>query len=270
VRGALAAQLRAAAKSARRDRQGVVQCSALPERHLAPACSAAQPPLRLRAASPETELDPTVLHRRVAALDSVAPRREGPVVPEMVVLRLLAGWTAAALESALLRAAWAVPKAVVWRPTAARQMARPSARLAARVRRLAGPVVSAAQAAEVPQQEVAAWDVAEGARVVAARGEAEAPQPAVAWVWAELPPEVVRQQEARDAAAVPLRAVPVVRVAEPRAARPSAVPWVFRRDQALPWPAPQSAVRFALAMQCLRIALPLALSWQAVRDEVLS
>jgi hypothetical protein len=258
-----------------------VQCSALPERHLAPACSAAHPPLRLWAASPETELG------------SAALRREGPAVPKMVVLRLLAGWTAATLESALLQAAWTVPKAVAWHRAAAREMARSSARLAARVRRLAGPVVSAAaaalrleelagwdavaapqpaerDAAEVPQQEVAAWDVAEGARVVAARGEAEVPQPAVAWVWAELPPEVVRQQEARDAAAVPLRAVPVVRVAEPRAARPSAVPWVFRRDQALPWPAPQSAVRFALAMQCLRIALPLALSWQAVRDEVLS
>jgi len=73
--------------------------------------------------------------------------------------------------------------------------------------------------------------------------------------------EVARQPAARDAAAVPLRgavlpAVPGVRVAEPRAARPSAVLWVFRRDQALPWPAPQPEVRFARAMQCLQIALP--------------
>ena len=84
-------------------------------------------------------------------------------------------------------------------------------------------------AAEVSQQEVAAWDVAEGAQEVAARDEAEAPQPAVAWVGAAaLPPEAVRQQEARGAAAVPLRgavlqAVPDAPVVEPRAAHPSAV-----------------------------------------------
>jgi hypothetical protein len=121
-------------------------------------------------------------------------------------------------------------------------------------------VAVAWDAAVAPQQEVAAWDVA------------EAPRQAVAWVGAAaLPPEAVRQLEARDAAAVQRRgAVPDVRVAEPRAARPSAVPWVFRRDQALPWPAPQPAVRFVPAMQCLQIALPSALSWQAVRDEVLS
>ena len=116
-----------------------------------------------------------------------------------------------------------------------------------RARRLAGRVVSAGQAAalplvepaawgaleapqqaerdaaEVPQQEVAVWDVAEGAREVAARDAAEAPQPAVAWVGAAaLPPE------ARGAAAVPLwgavlQAVPDAPVVEPRAAHPSAV-----------------------------------------------
>ena len=140
-------------------------------------------------------------------------------------------------------------------------MARPSAGLAARARRLAGPVVSAAQAAVLPPEEPAGWDAAVVPQQVA-----------VAWVGAAaLPPEAVRQLEARDAAALPRRgAVPDVRVAEPRAARPSAVLWVFRRDQALPWPAPQPAVRFAPAMQRLQIALPSALSWQAVRAEVLS
>jgi hypothetical protein len=163
---------------------------------------------------------------------------------------------------------------------------------------LAGPVVSAAQAAvlpleepavlpleepavrdavEAPQQVAVAWDAAVvPQQEVAAWDVAEAPRQAVAWVGAAaLPPEAVRQLEARDAAAVPrrgevLRAVPDVPVAEPRAARPSGVLWVFRRDQALPWPAPQPAVRFAPAMQCLQIALPSALSWRAVRDEVLS
>jgi hypothetical protein len=144
-----------------------------------------------------------------------------------VVLHPPAVPTAAAL--ARLQAGWAAPKVLVLH----RASARSSAGFAVRARRLAEPAVSAAQAAEAPQQE--AW----------------------------------------DAAAVPLpgavlRAVPGVPAVEPRAARPSAVPWVFRRDQALPWPAPQPAVRFARAMQCMQIALPSALSWQAVRDEVLS
>jgi hypothetical protein len=71
---------------------------------------------------------------------------------------------------------------------------------------------------------------------------------------AVLRPEVVRQ-EARGAAAVRLRVVPDVRVARPWVL-PSAGPWVFHRDQPLPWPAPRPAVRFAHAMQCLQIALP--------------
>jgi hypothetical protein len=217
----------------------------------------------LRAVSPETELD------------SRALRREGSALPKVLVLYPLAVRTAA-LESALPQAGWAAPLAIVWRRAAAREMARPSAGLAARARRLAGPVVSAAQAAVLPPEEPAGWDaavvpqqvaVAWDAAVapqqeVAAWDVAEAPRQAVAWVGAAaLPPEAVRQLEARDAAAVPLRgavlrAVPDVRVAEPRAARPSAVPWVFRRDQALPWPAPQPVVRFARAMQGLQIALP--------------
>ena len=82
---------------------------------------------------------------------------------------------------------------------------------------LEAPQPAERDAAEVSQQEVAARD------------EAEAPQPAVAWVGAAaLPPEAVRQQEARGAAAVPLRgavlqAVPDAPVVEPRAAHPSAV-----------------------------------------------
>jgi hypothetical protein len=143
------------------------------------------------------------------------------------------------------------------------QLEESAARDAVEAPQPAGPDVE-----EVPQQEVAVWDVAEGAR--AAPGEAVVPQPAVAWVGAAvLPPE------ARDAAAVPLRgavlrAVPDARVVEPRAAGPLEVPWVFHRDQALPWPAPQPAEWFARAMQGLRIALPSAQSWQAVGGEVVS
>jgi hypothetical protein len=120
------------------------------------------------------------------------------------------------------------------------------------------PAASAQQEPALPLEELAAR--ARRLAVPAAWDAVEAPRPvAVARAW--VGEEAVRQQEARDAAAVPLRgavlrAVPDARAVEPRAAGPSAVPWVFRRDQALPWPAPQPAVRFARAMQCLQIALP--------------
>jgi hypothetical protein len=122
------------------------------------------------------------------------------------------------------------------------------------------PAASAQQEPALPLEESAAWDAAEPQQEAVARGVVEVPRPeevARAWVGEE----AVRQLGARDAAAVPLRGavlreVPDVRVAEPRAAGPLEVPWVFRRDQALPWPAPQPAVRFARAMQCLQIALP--------------
>ena len=218
--------------------------------------------------------------------------------PAMAAHPRLRQW-AAGLDSAALRLAQ-LALAIVLRPLAVRMVrmaiashppaesapegARSSAEFAVRARRLAGPVVLAAQAA-LPLE--AAWDAVEAPpkaerdaaqvppREVVAWAEAEARQQAVARVGAAaLPPEAVLQQEARDAAAprreAVLRAVPDAPVAGPRGARPSAVPWVFRRDQALPWPAPQPAVRFARAMQSLRIALPSALSWQAVRDEVLS
>jgi hypothetical protein len=239
-----------------------VQRSEQPERHSAPECSAvvlrcaavtaAYPDLRLRVVSPETELDSRALRRR-----------------------------AAALGSAVLRVGWAMPEAIVWCPAAVREMARSSAEVAVQALRSAGPVVSAAQAAALPLEGPAAWDAVEAPQQVAAAWDAEVvPQQVAAWDAAAAPqqvaaargavevpqPEAVarasgeeaaRRQEARDAAAVPLRgAVPDARAAEPRAARPSAVPWVFRRDQALPWPAPQPAVRFARATQCLRIALP--------------
>jgi hypothetical protein len=210
-------------------------------------------------------------------LDSAALRRAGSAIPKVVVLRLPAVRTAAALELALLRAGWAAPWAIAWRPAAVPEMARSSAALAMRARRLAESVVSAAQAAALPLEEPAAWDAVEAPqRAAVAWDAAVVPrQEVAAWVWAAepqqeaaawagvaaLPPVAVRQQEARVAAAVPLRGavlrgVPDVPVAEPRAARPSAVPWVFRRGQPLPWPAPQPAVRFARTMHCLRIALP--------------
>ena len=216
-------------------------------RHSAPECpaacrcaavTAAYPPLRRWAVLPETEL---ALLPRAAALDSAARRRAGSAIPKVLVLRPLAVRTAAALESALLQAGWAAPEAIVWRRAAVREMARFSAEFAVRARRLAGPAVSAGQGAALPLEEPAAWgaleapqpaerDAAEvSQQEVAARDEAEAPQPAVAWVGAAaLPPEAVRQQEARGAAAVPLRgavlqAVPDAPVVEPRAAHPSAV-----------------------------------------------
>jgi len=122
------------------------------------------------------------------------------------------------------------------------------------------PVASAQQEPAFPLEESAARGAAAEPRQVAAAWDVvEAPQVAVARAW--VGEEAVRQREAWDAAAVPLRGavlreVPDARVVEPRAAGPLEVPWVFRRDQALPWPAPQPAVRFARAMQCMQIALP--------------
>ena len=125
-------------------------------------------------------------------------------------------------------------------------------------RRLAGPAASAEQAAALPpgardavvgpQQEAVAWDAAE-----------EPQQEAAASVEAAVPRQVaaVRQREARGAAAGALlqgAAAPDVRVVQRRAALPSAAPWVFRRGQPPPWPAPQPAGQLARAMERSRIA----------------
>jgi len=199
---------------------------------------AARPRLRLRAVSPET--DSRALRLRAAALDSAALGRGGSAISKVVVLRLPAVRTAAVLESGLLRAGWAAPWAIAWRPAAVPETVRSSAALAVRVRRSAGPVVSAAQAAALPLEEPAAWDAVEAPQRVAVAWDAAAVprQEAAALVWAAepqqeaaawagvaaLPPVAVRQQEARVAAAVPLRGavlreVPDVPAAEPRAAR---------------------------------------------------
>ena len=111
----------------------------------------------------------------------------------------------------------------------------------------AGVAQEAAQdAGEEPRPEAAAWVAAAVPRLgaAAARGAAGVLQPgAAAQVGVA---EVARQPAARDAAEVPRPAAPGVRV---RArARPSAVLSVFRRDQALPWPAPSPAAGFARAM----------------------
>jgi hypothetical protein len=135
-------------------------------------------------------------------------------------------------------------------------------------RRLAGPAASAEQAAElppgeplardatvVPQQAAgAAWDAAaEPQQEAAARVGAAVPQQAAEPAGVEA---AVRQREARGAAALLRGAAPDVRVVRRRAALPSAVPWVFRRDQAPPWPAPQPAGQLARAMERSRIATP--------------
>jgi hypothetical protein len=95
--------------------------------------------------------------------------------------------------------------------------------------------------------EPAAWDATE-----------EQQQAAAARVGAAVPRQVaaaVQQREARGAAVALLRgAVPDVRAVQRRAALPSAVPWVFHRGQAPPWPAPQPAAQLAHAMERARIA----------------
>jgi hypothetical protein len=146
---------------------------------------------------------------------------------------------------------------------------------------LAKPAASAQQAAALPPGEPAVRDAAV-VLPLAAQDAAGAPQQAevAAWVAAEAPQqeaaearagvavrrpevaaragaaEVVRRRAALDAAAVLLRAAeaPDVQVVQRRAALPSAAAWAFHRDQALPWPAPQPAARFARAKQRRRIA----------------
>ena len=134
-------------------------------------------------------------------------------------------------------------------------------------RRLAEPAASAEPVARdamvVPQQAVAAvWDAVVVQRLEAAAWDAaeEPQQEAAARVGAAVPRQVaaaVQQREAQGAAGALLRgAVPDVPVVQRRAALPSAVPWVFRRGQAPPWPAPQPAVQLARAMERARIATP--------------
>ena len=172
-------------------------------------------------------------------------------MPKVFALCLRAGW-AAESEPAQPQAGWA-RSAIAWRPAAVRGMAHSSAQGAARGRHLAGPEPLVEQAPALPREEPAAWDVVEEP---AAR-HAVVPRQAVAWAGAEgLRPEAVRQ-EARDAPAVLRGAQPL---ALPSAVQPLvlplAAPWVCRRDQALPWPAPQPAALFARAIACLQIALP--------------
>jgi hypothetical protein len=116
-------------------------------------------------------------------------------------------------------------------------------------------------AAGVPQQ---AAEVSVGAAVP----RPEAAVPAGAGVAALRPEvaaragaEVARQQEAAARAGVAeaarqQEAAPGVPAVRRPAVLPSAVPWVFRRDQPLPWPAPRPAARFAHANERRRIALP--------------
>ena len=76
-----------------------------------------------------------------------------------------------------------------------------------------------------------------------------------------------------DAPAEPRQAAALwdVRGRQRAAARPLAAPSVYRRDRALPGPAPRRAVRFAHSKRrMLRAASLSKRSWQAARDEGLS
>jgi hypothetical protein len=161
----------------------------------------------------------------------------------------------------------------------------PSAGFAARVPQLAASVASAQQAV-LPSAALAERHARVAAAVAAGQRAAAALQPEAARVAVVvlpqaaagavrvaavvLPPEAVEAARAgaavlRQAAGVP--GAPVRR----RAALPSAVPWVFRRDQPPPWPARSPAVLLsARAMEELRTALPSARWRQAVQGEVLS
>jgi len=179
---------------------------------------------------------------QAAELASAPWLRAEEARPKVFASCLRAG-RAAELEPAQAQAGWA---------RSVRGVACSSAQGAARGRHLAGPEPLVEQAPALPR-EAAAWDVVEEP---AAR-HAVVPRQAVARdAPAGLRPEAVRQ-EARDAPAVLRGAQPL---ALPSAVQPLvlplAAPWVCRRDQALPWPAPQPAARSARAIACLQIALP--------------
>ena len=93
---------------------------------------------------------------------------------------------------------------------------------------------------------------------------------------AAVPGAVAGQQQAAQDVEVLQPAVPGDRAAElpsaelPLVVLPSAAAWVFRRDQALPWPVPQPMARFVRATACLQIASPSERWWQAATNEVLS
>jgi hypothetical protein len=78
----------------------------------------------------------------------------------------------------------------------------------------------------------------------AAEHEVVLPQVAVA-----VPAEVVAEVEVPVVPGARQRAVARVQPPEVQVALPSAVAWVFRRDQPPPWPAPRPVARSARAMK---------------------
>jgi hypothetical protein len=120
-----------------------------------------------------------------------------------------------------------------------------------------------------PEQAVAAWVAVEVPLQAAAVPGALAGQQQAAQHVEVLRPEAqdveVLQPEVpgERAAELPSAELPLVVL-------PSAAAWVFRRDQALPWPVPQPMAQFARATACLQIALPSERWWQAATNEVLS
>jgi hypothetical protein len=149
---------------------------------------------------------------------------------------------------------------------------------------LAAPEASAGEAAVLLPGGPAAWAAAAEPRraaEVAARDEAAVRRPeAAAWVAAAGPLQAAAEvrvavaeprqaaEEAQDAAGAAglLRAAPGARAA----ALPSGAPWVFRRDQAPPSPAPQPLARSVRAMARPQAASPSKRLWQAARDEGVS
>jgi hypothetical protein len=125
----------------------------------------------------------------------------------------------------------------------------PSARLAGAVEAAVRDVaVEAVQPQAAAHAEAAAQDAAAAGVAVAGPHAVAA---AVAAPQASAAAAVVAAAQ-RDAVGVPVR--PRAALAAQPAARAS--PLACRRDQALPWPVPLPAARFARAMPRLRIALP--------------
>jgi hypothetical protein len=223
------------------------------ERHSEQRCSGAvryaaaypRPPVAAQFESAEW-LQAVVLRRRAAAV---------PVPVHFFAETVLAHFFAEAAAQAQARRS-AEPEVLAGRAVARlpeESAARDVVAVPPRAAGHAGVAAEAAlDAAEAPRPEAAAWVATAVPRLeaAAARGAAGVLQQGAA-VQAQAG-VAVRPPEARDAAAVLRPAAPGARAA----GRPLVVPLVFRRDPALPWPAPSPAARFAHAMERLQIASP--------------
>jgi hypothetical protein len=235
-----------------------------------------------RARQPEAVRGAVVARPEASALRHLRQEAAGLLLPPVVVSASCARAVCRSREAAAVGsdATAAQPWAVPAEPVASAQppgVAREEvSAVVAELQRVV-PAVEWGVAAE-PQRvaEAAVWDVAEAPRQAAegaAWGVAAEPQRVAeeaAWGVAEVPRRAAEAVgSGAEAEPQPVAASVLPAVSQP-AAGPSAAPWAFRRDRALPGPVPRPAVRSAPAMRMSQAASRSERSWQAARCEGLS